>query len=606
MKQRSSAPRPGSRLYRALLARLPRLTPWLHLILFACGLTALDLGFRWICRFAWTFDTAYTMKLLPFTLGWALVLTAAAALLPRRIRRIFMTVLGTAFSILCVVHGVYINMFRKFFSFSDIAFAGDGAAFLDLSYLVIRKLLLAWIVFCFLVLILAVILTPPDARPCWIPAGVMAVLGIAAVLIARFAVLGKSSDVVIWDQNEDPAFLYEDFSDSRACLSMLGLYQYTFRDLQLLLPRGSSLSDSERAEIAEYAASRAHTDNGMTALFAGKNLILVQLEAIDTWMLEDYMPNLRAVKEQSIVFANHYTPAYITAGTFNTEFMVNTGLLPAASGTSVSVYTRNAFPNSLANLFRQAGYTANSFHGSEGTVYNREAIHQNLGYENYYSGSDMGMENYMMDSQMIGAFDAMTAGDPFFSFLITFSGHGPYGDENPIYLAHEEQAKAEAKRTDGNYVYAVGHAMETDLFVQELMEELEASGLLENTVVAFYADHYNYYMLDDTLNMDIKGVDSLNLLQHTDFFLYSKDVEPQTVDKLTSSIDVLPTLANLFGLDAQYELLTGSDIFSDGGGYVFFNDNTWLGGEGDLAAEITLRRRINSLLLAGDYWANLL
>ncbi len=604
MTQPAPSPRPGNRLYRAIAARLPRLAPRLHLILFFCGLTALDLGFRWICRFAQTVDTETVRKLLPFTLGWALLLTGAAALLPRLLRRIYMAVLGALFCILCVVHGVYINMFRKFFSFSDLAFAGDGAAFADLSYLVIRKLLLAWIILCFLILLLAVVLTAPDARPRWISSAVLAVLGIAALLITRFAVLGQSSDVVIWDQTEDPAFLYEDFSDSRACLSMLGLYQYTFRDLQLLLPQGSSLSDSELAEIAAYAASRPHADNEMTGLLAGKNLILVQLEAIDTWMLEDYMPNLRAVKEQSVVFANHYTPAYITAGTFNTEFMVNAGLLPAASGTSASVYSRNTFPNSLANLFRQEGYTANSFHGSEGTVYNREAIHKNLGYEDYYSGTDMGMENYMMDSQMIGAFETMTAGDPFFSFIITFSGHGPYSDSNPIYLAHADEAQAEATRTDGNIVYAVGHAKETDLFVQELMEALESSGLLEDTVVVFYADHYNYYMLDDDLNMDLKGVDSLNLLQHTDFFIYSQDLEPQTIDKITSSIDVLPTLANLFGLDAQYELLTGDDIFSDGGGYVFFNDNTWLGGEGDLAAEITLRRRISSLLLAGDYWAN--
>lgn len=593
----------GNRLYRALAGHLPWLARWLHLVLFGGGLIALDLGFRWFCRFAQVVSQDDTQKLYLFTLGWALVLTAVAALLPRRIRKIYMVAAGLIFSILCVVHGVYINMFRKFFSFSDLVFAGDGAAFLDSSYLVIRKILLVWILLCFAVMLLAMFLVPPDARPSWIPGAVLAIVGVAALLVTRFALLGKSS-AIIWNQNSDPAFLYEDFTDSRACLSMLGIYQYTFRDLQQLLPEKVNLSDSEQAEIAAYTATRTHSENEMTGLLAGKNLILVQLEAIDTWMLEGYMPALRAVKEQSVVFANHYTPAYITAGTFNTEFIVNTGLLPAASGTSVSVYTRNAFPNSLAHLFGQKGYTANSFHGSEGNIYTREAIHQNLGYEKYYSGSAMGMENFTMDSQLIGAFDTMTAGDPFFSFIITYSGHGPYSDTNPTYLAHEAEARAEATRTDGKYVYAVAHAKETDLFIRELMEELEASGLLDNTAVVFYADHYNYYMLDDNLNMDIKGVDSLDLLQHTDFFIYSKDLEPRTIDKYTSSIDVLPTLANLFGLDAQYELLIGDDIFSDGGGYVFFNNNTWLGGEGDLAAEITLRRKISSLLLSGNYWAD--
>lgn len=281
---------------------------------------------------------------------------------------------------------------------------------------------------------------------------------------------------------------------------------------------------------------------------------------------------------------------------------MNTGLLPATTGTSTSVYTRNAFPNSLPHLFREEGYTAESFHGSEGNVYNREQIHLNLGYEDYHSGSEMGMADYTMDSDLMAAFDDMTDDAPFFTFIITYSGHGPYSEENPIYLAHADEARAEATRTDGNYVYAVAHAKETDAFIGELMAALEEQGLLEDTVVAFYADHYNYYMLDDDLNMDIKGVDSLDLLQHTDFFLYSQDLEPETVEKYTSSIDVLPTLANLFGLSAEYELLTGDDAFSADGGYVFFNDNTWVGTEEDVGTQIMERRRINQLLLTGDYW----
>ncbi len=601
MHKFSSAKKGGGKLYGWVEAKAPRIAPYLHLFLFFCALIALDLGLRWMCRFAQVVGLANTLKLMPFTLGWALLLTGLAALLPRRGRQVYMTVVGLAFSLLSITHGVYINMFRKFFSFADMAFAGDGAAFADLSYMVIRKLLLAWILLCFLVVVVAVLLTPPRARSRWRLGGIGAAVGIAVILVTRFAILGKSQ-AVIWNQNSDPAFLYEDFSDSRACLTMLGLYQYTFRDIQMLLPRGGQLTEEERSEIADFAAQRGHEANEMSGIFEGKNLILVQLEAIDTWMLEGYMPALRAVKEQSIVFSNHYTPAYITAGTFNTEFMVNAGLLPATSGTSMSVYTHNAFPNSLAHLFRDKGYSANSFHGSEGSVYNREAIHENLGFEAYHSGTDMGMADYTMDSQLINAFDQMTGEEPFFTFIITYSGHGPYGEDNPIYQAHAEEAQAEAERTDGNYVYAVGHAKETDLFVSELMDALERSGHLEDTVVVFYADHYNYYMMNDALNMEIKGVDSLNLLQHTDFFIYSQDAAPQTVEKYTSSIDVLPTLANLFGLDAEYDLLTGDDAFSEDGGYVFFSDNTWIGGTGDLTEEILERRRISSLLLSGDYW----
>lgn len=172
----------------------------------------------------------------------------------------------------------------------------------------------------------------------------------------------------------------------------------------------------------------------------------------------------------------------------------------------------------------------------------------------------------------------MTEGDPFYSFVITYSAHGPYGEENGVYQAHAEEAQAAAQRTDGNYVYAVAGAMETDLFIGELVDRLTQEGLLEDTVLIFYADHYDYYMMDDQLNMQIKGVDNGNLLQHTDFFIWSADLAPTQIDKVTSSLDVLPTVANLFGLDTSGAFLAGHDGLGDQGGYVFFSDGSWYDG----------------------------
>ena len=605
-----SSGRPGGkdhRLYRWVWNRMPGLAPHLHLALFFCGLVALDLGFRWMCRFAQTVGLVNVLKLMPFTLGWALLLTGVAALLPRLLRRIWMVVIGLTASLLCVTHGIFINMFRKFFSFSDMAFAGDGAAFADLSYLVIRKVLLLWIILCFLVMVLGAVLVPPEEYGRRLRKGlVLAAAGLAVVLVTRYAILGRSAGV-IWDQNSDPAFLYEDFSDSRACLTMLGLYQYTFRDLAEVLDLGGGISDQEAEELAAWLGERGHEDNELSGLFAGKNLLLVQLEAIDTWMLtEQYMPNLWALKEESIDFQNHYTPAYITAGTFNTEFMVNTGLLPAESGVSMSVYTGNAFPNSLAHLFRQAGYTAQSFHGSEGDVYNREAIHENLGYEKYWSGSDMGMEDYTMDRYLMAGYGEMTGAEPFFSFVITYSGHGPYGPANPIGQAHQAEADAVAERDEDVYRYAVAHAMETDLFIQELVERLEAEGRMEDTVLVFYADHYNYYMMNDALNMEIKGVDSINKLAHTNFFIYDGGQHTEQVEKVTFSLDVAATIANLFGLEADYSAFLGHDAFSDQGGYVFFDDNSWFDGRQWSTApreDVLTTRRMGQLILKGDWFA---
>lgn len=580
--------------------------PWLHLFVYFIAMAALDLGLMHFFSFAQTVDPAVVRTLRLFSLGWCLLLTGLAAILPGLWRRLFMALTALAFSILAIVHGVFINMFNKFFSFADISFAGDGAAFVDGSYLMIRRLLLVFILGCLALAMAAVLLAPRPRRSCWKSGLALSLAGLCCIAWPRYTVLNQDT-AIIWNQNTDPSFLYQDFSDSRACLTMLGLYQYTWRDLTGRLDMGSGITEQEQQELEQWLQERGHEDNEMTGVFAGKNLMVIQLESIDTWMLTpEYMPNLYGVKENSMVFQNHYTPAYITAGTFNTEFMVNTSLLPADSSTPTTVYSHNDFSNSMPSLFAEAGYLSQSFHGSEGDVYNRGAVHENLGYAKYWSGNDMGMENYQFDRYLMSGYEAMTEGEPFFSFIITFSGHGAYGPDNLIGQAHQAEADAVAQRSEDNYRYAVSHAMETDLFIGELMERLEEDGLLENTVLLFYADHYNYYMLDDTLNKELKGVDTLNQLTHTDLFLYDGGVHREPVEKVTFSLDVLPTIANLFGLDADYAAMLGHDAFSADGGYVFFQDNSWYDGvqwSGELRQDVIDTRAMGQLILKGDYFA---
>lgn len=592
-------------LLRTLRRLLPRTAGGVHLVLFFLTLLALDYGFQFFFLHLRVIEQSDYLLLRLLTPGWALVFTGVAALLPGILRRIWMALVGAAFSVLAIVHGVYINMYGKFFSFADIGFAGDGAAFMDTSYLVIRKLLLAGIVLCAALFVVCILITPRKCKPSVKGGLPMAVVG-AAVILGLCQTVLEEDTVLVWDQHTNPSFLYDNFSDDQANMNMLGLYHYTFRDVQNIVTAGGSITDEEREALSQWIAGRTHAENDMTGIFEGRNLMLIQLESIDTWMLtEDYMPNLYALKQDSLSFANHYTPAYITAGTFNTEFMVNTSLIPAQPGVSMSVYTGNEFPNAMASLFAAKGYTARSFHGSEAEIYTRGPIHENLGYEKYYAGSDMQMQHYQFDRYLMNGYGEMTQGDPFFSFIITISGHGAYGPGNLIGQAHQEAADAVAQRTEENYRYAVAHAMETDLFIGLLMEQLEEDGLLEDTVLIFYADHCNYYLLDNTLLKDIKGVDDLNKADHTDLFIYDGGRTTGTVEKVTSSLDVLPTIANLFGLDADYGAMIGHDAFSDNGGCAFWLDGTWFDGtqwSKEVRQDIEARKQMSQLILAGNWF----
>ena len=94
-----------------------------------------------------------------------------------------------------------------------------------------------------------------------------------------------------------------------------------------------------------------------------------------------------------------------------------------------SYYAEHALPYSLANLFCDAGYRARSYHAANPNIYNRGQIHLNFGYESYNDYGDLGMDDYMLDSQLLRGYDQIVSDEPFFSFIITYSGHGPYTTE---------------------------------------------------------------------------------------------------------------------------------------------------------------------------------
>lgn len=597
------------------------LRTWLYIFFVFLAYAVLDLSLRYAYQELGLLGFEHRAAHM-LSLGWCLALTGVAIALPGIVRKIYMTLSVLVFVALTAAHTVLYGLFHRFFMFSTLAYAGDGMAFADSQYIKPNALVVWAIVLSVLFLLLALFLAPSKGQQWFlIPLVVGLVLAGSGVSLALWSAqhwfFPKTQ--LVWDNYSDPSAVYESFTDSTSNLLMLGLYHYTFRDLCMTLDVGRDVSDEDMAVLEDYAAKRQalNQDNEYTGIFQGKNVILVQLEAIDQWMLcDEYMPNLWALKQDSMTFENHYSPAYITAGTLNTEFIANTGLLPARGNVSTVVYERNHYPFSLANQFKAAGYSTESFHGSEGNVYNRGTFHPAVGYSTYHSGEDMAMEDYTMDRYLMNGYPDIVREEPFLSFIITYSGHGPYHMANGAYVANAEAAHAMVPEYEGKYIYAVTGAMETDIFIGELIAAMEADGSLEDTVLVFYADHYNYYLMDDDLNMELKGVSWMDLLQKTDFFIYSKDRQPEKIEKFTSSLDIVPTLTNLFGLKDDGAVYLGNDAFSPYGNYVFFSSGSWYDGNRywrsgwEITEEIAQRNqeidemfRMGNLILQADYFS---
>lgn len=296
---------------------------WASLPLCFCGLVLFDAALRFFYRAAGS-TRFLDWRAFVFTGAWSLLLTGVAALLPPLGRRIAMGVYAVFFGLLSVVHGVMFNIFGEFFTFSDTNFAGDGAKFFSLSYLNLRKALVASIVLAMLLLAVGAWLVPKrqPGKPRWprlAGASGAILLSLVSVVLLNRSLLPQA-DTMTWGSLFDPNSeeqAYKDFTDSNRCLLLAGLYQYTVRDFVVSFGLEASPVDlNSLDQFYEERAGQVSGENEYTGLYEGKSLLMVMLESIDTWLLTpEYMPNLYALQQQGTNFVHNYTPLFLSAGT---------------------------------------------------------------------------------------------------------------------------------------------------------------------------------------------------------------------------------------------------------------------------------------------------
>lgn len=518
---------------------------------------------------------------------WCFVLTLIASLLPKVfLKRIYLILVGIISLVILYGQTIYFNLFYKFFSFADLSLADEGMQYADFSYFTLPKSIIASGLILMLALIGACFLMQKEEKR-KIRYGISVALGLgfAGCLGGYYLNYPEPVDASLWNASTSPSYVYESYNDTTKALLMSGTYQYTFRNLVMTYLPINQLTNKDLVnQVDEFVSSTdpQYSNNDMTGIFEGKNLILIQLENIDQWMItEQNMPTLYRLREEGINFVNHYSASFSTGRTFNTEYIANTGFVPPLNGTAPSyIFSQNSYPLSLANQFKNAGYTVNSYHSNGGQIYNRQAVHEAFGYEKYHNYVDMNMDDYTMDSQMINGYDVIMHDELFMDFIITYSGHGPFSTENAACSAHYDEVSGTEAIQDETYLCGMAQAKETELFIEELIAKMTEDGSIDNTVLIFYTDHYAYGTIDSELEEKLKGTTDSNLLFNTPFFIWSSDIEPMEVTKYTSTVDLLPTILNLFGIQTDTRYFAGRDVFQfEDNGYVCFSDGSYYDGE---------------------------
>ena len=589
----------------------------------------------------------------PFVFGllWSGIISGTLFLLPALAARV---VYGIAYFLSAVYAGFqtgYYLLFSEMLWLSDFRYVSEGADYADV---LLTYPAFWWLGIFGLLLQGGLILWKFPRWKRTAMNGFLAVLVIAAAVfeMGRLPQRLYEADEKIqyagsdYGRSQSAQAVYENMFNAHRLYRLCGLHHTMAKDIYQhaiypLTPSHAREQEAAQDTIRDYFLNREESgENAMTGILAGKDVVLVLMESMDDWMIGEHTPTIAKLMSESIHFTRFYTPVYGGIRTFNTEFTINTGSFLSSQGGYAFDYVTNAYPQSLANRLRAAGYSAKTFHYNDPAFYSRGEFSPAMGYEEYVCYGDFLTEtdektrkNLLYDDLLLFDNEGLNAeffreGQPNLNFVITRSAHLSY-KYNEV-LSHwglkkypQYRGLTGSEETDCAYL----KAKLVDDFFARLLDELDAKGKLENTVIIGVTDHYTYGYKDLPSLLELSGVQETLLLEKTPCFIWSPGLPAMEMDKVLNTSDLLPTVLNLLGVDTAYDYI-GQDAFDDGyEGFVPFSNGSWISGDtafdaagkklisisgnrhtvtGEFQKEMADRVqefiRINNLILEADYY----
>ena len=521
-----------------------------------------------------------------FTLMWVFLMVGICVSLNKKVGRILYIILITISIAMFLTHTIYYSYFKNFFDFSSLQFAGEAG-----NYLVDAiKSSPIWIFITVFIIITISYFAVKNMNKInknnneWLKILIIVIIFIGMHSLTPLF-LGKS--VTTWDAWRNPRNVYNVFNDNNRSMQVSGFYEYNFRNIYInFFKEENTIKDDSTSLLEEKFSEEIEYSNKYTGMFKDKNVIFVQLESIDNFLVtKEIMPTLYSMKNNSINFNNHFSFVSGGGSTFNSEYMVNIGYTtPISINKGAYTYSKNTYSYSLPNLLKKAGYTVNAFHMNTPEYYSRSVNYKSFGYDSFNSLKNLDNGKYYTDNSFW--LDTELINNPTLNtlifnketkladYIITYSAHMPFQANKGVCSLLVEDTTMDLTE----YECLKLQARETDDMLKLLIENLKEKDLIDNTILVLFSDHYLYTLNDKTLLDKYKTTEN-NLINQTTWMIWSNDMKKTDIKKVTSQLNILPTVANLLGLEYHPNYYLMPDALSeDYKGLVFFSDYSWYDG----------------------------
>lgn len=553
------------------------------------------------------------LLILMFSLAWALVFYGIVLIIPEKIRRIFVGIVVFITATAAATQIVYYSYFRTYLTIFSVTQAGEVAHFwkdilLEIARSTIPILLCAMVPVLYIIMrskfqeapkgmnlkrnmfggsllifafIFAVIMingggpnTPKDAlfKTNAISVSIPNLgVGTGMLLDGGRLIFGFDPNIAI--VVEEPGEAEDEEPE----------YPYNKMDIDFSTLAEQEPDGTTKLMHQYFGAQIPTRQNEKTGIFEGKNFVFVCGESFSSFAVDEkYTPTLYKLVTEGYNFTNFYNPIW-GVSTSDGEYVQCLGLIPKAGIWSLQSSSLNWLPFTMGNQFSKLGYQTRAYHNHYAEYYGRTESHPNLGY--IYKGLGTGLKVKEQwpesDVEMLQLTTSEFIGkEPWHTYYMTVSGHKNYTWAGNMMCRRHQQDVADLEMSENCKAY-VACNMELDLAMELLIKRLEEAGELENTVIAISGDHYPYGLtLEETSEFLGHTVEPDFELFKSTFILWTPGMEAETVDKYTSTIDIIPTLSNMFGLEYDSRLLSGRDIFSDASPLVMFSNKSWITEEG--------------------------
>ncbi|MFY3793129.1 LTA synthase family protein [Ureibacillus sp. MALMAid1270] len=409
-------------------------------------------------------------------------------------------------------------------------------------------------------------------------------------------------------ETERPQLLTRSF-DREILVKNIGTYSYHLYDFYIQSKSSAqrALADgSELVEIDNYVqANQATVNEEMFGKYAGRNVIVVQLESLQNFVINNDMngevvtPFLNSLTKDKDTY--YFSDFYHQTGlgkTSDAEFVVENSLFGLGRGAVFFTHGGNTY-NSMAESLGNNGYFTNVMHSNNDSFWNRDMMYDSLNIDKFYdinsytvndeNSVNWGLKDIPFFEQSVELMTEMP--QPFYSRLITLTNHYPFN------LEEEDQMIPEYTSNSGTLNRYFQTVRYLDESIKVLFEELKEKGLYENSIIVMYGDHYgisenhnkamSMYLEKD----EITAYDSA-LLQSVPLFIHIPGSgDGKEVTETAGQIDLRPTILHLLGIDTTNDMQLGADLFSDEHEeFVIFRDGRFVTDELVYAGETCYER----------------